>query len=828
MADKQISDLTSASAMTDGSLFVIEQGGAAKSANWGMVKNYISPGVAAQYSSSATYNVGDYVIYNGQLYRCTTAITTAESWTAAHWQASVISDDVASLEHSLITNEDALKVSIGVMPVGLEFGRRRQATSGNTISNTTKEYDNELLCCKFPCSQGDVVTIKGAGDSGLYRLYCFANSNDVSLDIADSNLPDEKYTVTAPANTAYCVVNVKSSSNSPYVYVGKLIDYWKPTMEINSATLPAAIDNATGTRPVIFKQGYLRTFSDEDPDEYVNNENYICAKVSCSAGDKLHIIGKSSSDSDRRLWAFYTSAGAAVSYAETTAENADITVPATAAYCLINILASYSGACAYVGESIKYIKTETTQAEKNLAKTINNIHGIQTVIFQVGKHRNSTDGDPGIVEDDPAFMCAKLDCVDGDTITITGNGSSGLYRLVCFYESDGTYITASNVDLTGTTVHIAPANSAYCWINVLTSSPEIYAYKGVVGMTNIPDYYRSHLDSKIASILSREDSIGENNDNFIFLSDYHWQGNAGNSLSLVKDIIANTGITKLFFGGDAGRSSVSKYEAAKTDAKVYQMMWDSAPNFYGVLGNHEWNDHQDETHEASQQTNTYNRNGVVNFYLRREQKLAEVMSEEGNYYVDNAGSKIRYFFIQTTGQARVTNTTCRWLINQLNLVPDGYYVVLITHAAFDGWAHLTNPELYYGDRCRMSVIRLSQILGGYKTKSSGTVNELADYYDETGSSPYVTGSIQYDFTGAHGSPLCIIAGHMHKDKTLTESGIRIILTTTDAYDMNDDTLVTRTQGTVTEQAFDVFQVDINAGKIYATRIGGGSDRVFDV
>ena len=94
MADKQISDLTSASAMTDGSLFVIEQGGAAKSANWGMVKTYISPSVAAQYSSSATYNVGDYVIYNGQLYRCTTAITTAESWTAAHWNVAVLGDDV--------------------------------------------------------------------------------------------------------------------------------------------------------------------------------------------------------------------------------------------------------------------------------------------------------------------------------------------------------------------------------------------------------------------------------------------------------------------------------------------------------------------------------------------------------------------------------------------------------------------------------------------------------------------------------------------------------------------------------------------------------------
>lgn len=100
MADKQISDLTSASAMTDGSLFVIEQGGAAKSANWGMVKNYISPGVAAQYSSSAIYNVGDYVIYNGSLYRCTTAITTAETWTAAHWTQVALAGDVADLRNA--------------------------------------------------------------------------------------------------------------------------------------------------------------------------------------------------------------------------------------------------------------------------------------------------------------------------------------------------------------------------------------------------------------------------------------------------------------------------------------------------------------------------------------------------------------------------------------------------------------------------------------------------------------------------------------------------------------------------------------------------------
>lgn len=39
------------------------------------------------YSTSSTYGVGDRVRYNWQTWECNTAITTAESWTAAHWTA---------------------------------------------------------------------------------------------------------------------------------------------------------------------------------------------------------------------------------------------------------------------------------------------------------------------------------------------------------------------------------------------------------------------------------------------------------------------------------------------------------------------------------------------------------------------------------------------------------------------------------------------------------------------------------------------------------------------------------------------------------------------
>ena len=57
--------------------------------------------VAGTYSASKTYAVGDYVWYNGQLYRCITAITTPEAWTAAHWTIAVIGDDVSSLKGAL-------------------------------------------------------------------------------------------------------------------------------------------------------------------------------------------------------------------------------------------------------------------------------------------------------------------------------------------------------------------------------------------------------------------------------------------------------------------------------------------------------------------------------------------------------------------------------------------------------------------------------------------------------------------------------------------------------------------------------------------------------
>ena len=60
--------------------------------------------IADTYSATKTYAVGDYVYYSGTLYKCKTAITTAEAWTAAHWETAKLANDVDDLKNSIIQN----------------------------------------------------------------------------------------------------------------------------------------------------------------------------------------------------------------------------------------------------------------------------------------------------------------------------------------------------------------------------------------------------------------------------------------------------------------------------------------------------------------------------------------------------------------------------------------------------------------------------------------------------------------------------------------------------------------------------------------------------
>ena len=195
MADKTINQLAQATDLTDSSLFVIEQNSTAKQANWGMMKNYISPGVAAQYSTSATYNVGDYVIYNGSLYRCNTAITTGEAWTAAHWTAAVLGNDVSGLKSAI----DAVNPNVNI-----DWTLGKNVGGNGVISNN--QYI--ALSQKIQCSPGDIVKRTGATiDSNGKYLVCYVSEFSGDTFIKRTELTSRVYAVVIGDETTHVYIS---------------------------------------------------------------------------------------------------------------------------------------------------------------------------------------------------------------------------------------------------------------------------------------------------------------------------------------------------------------------------------------------------------------------------------------------------------------------------------------------------------------------------------------------------------------------------------------------------------------------------------------------
>jgi hypothetical protein len=64
---------------------------------YGKIKGLLS----LEYNPTEDYSVGDYTIYSDVLYKCNTAITGGESWTAAHWGSVKLAEEVSTINNNL-------------------------------------------------------------------------------------------------------------------------------------------------------------------------------------------------------------------------------------------------------------------------------------------------------------------------------------------------------------------------------------------------------------------------------------------------------------------------------------------------------------------------------------------------------------------------------------------------------------------------------------------------------------------------------------------------------------------------------------------------------
>lgn len=118
--------------------------------------NSIAPG----YNNGLSYAVGDYVIYEGGLYRCTTAIPTHEDWNATHWTAVRVSGELKDIKTSFSAlPATAAPLMDGTAAVGSSSKLAKEDhvhPSDTSRVPTTRKVNNKALSSDITLSAEDL------------------------------------------------------------------------------------------------------------------------------------------------------------------------------------------------------------------------------------------------------------------------------------------------------------------------------------------------------------------------------------------------------------------------------------------------------------------------------------------------------------------------------------------------------------------------------------------------------------------------------------------------------------------------------------------------
>ena len=206
--------------------------------------------IAPEYDATATYSVGDYVTYNKTLYRCTTAITTAEAFDDTKWTAVKVGGELKS--------HDA-RIS------DLEAGVELEGSATNSFNDGIDSYFKKVKSTIVPVQAGsgtpsptNVRAISGftecvVTDCGK-NILCYSgtnayiNSSGEKVPHYSNGLSQQIY---LPANTTFTISKGDSVSYGLAIYNDK-----------NEQSLAYYVPSATDTNYVytMTASGYIRVW----------------------------------------------------------------------------------------------------------------------------------------------------------------------------------------------------------------------------------------------------------------------------------------------------------------------------------------------------------------------------------------------------------------------------------------------------------------------------------------------------------------------------------------------------------------------------------------
>lgn len=172
--------------------------------------------ISEQFLDTATYAVGEYVIFNNILYVCTEPVTTPGPWTGSvNWTRASL-DSIATTLNSMINNIDNKTGSS--IPVS--------ATDPTPIAEMF-EPETITLSKASNIDTFDTVCTKVGKIVQLSSIFSFSSSPTFNQTIA-TNLPASVHQIQVPV---YCVAgtNVGSVSRARITTSGTLTDWYSST-----------------------------------------------------------------------------------------------------------------------------------------------------------------------------------------------------------------------------------------------------------------------------------------------------------------------------------------------------------------------------------------------------------------------------------------------------------------------------------------------------------------------------------------------------------------------------------------------------------------------
>ena len=387
----------------------------------------------------------------------------------------------------------------------------------------------------------------------------------------------------------------------------------------------------------------------------------------------------------------------------------------------------------------------------------------------------------GSITDDTRLYLAVFD-TDGSTV------------LAQAYENDEIIFTANTANI-GQLCYFTYKN--HTW----TSCEYVYTFEDVTeALLNdiyyVPAYYNTHLATAISKInndinAGKTVNYGTDIESFVFITDVHWNANKKHSPGLIKKLLNSCPIKTVVCGGDIIQNNAGAKSAGVAEIRSFTDSIVNIPcyDYFCVFGNHDDNGQDNNTLD-----NCFTKDEQFNILYApfSDKKNVHWSFEDttinwdrsneiikNDFYVDHVRTKTRYLCIDWNHPMSGNRVT--WMQNVLSL-NDGFRVIVIYHGIYSNNNGTLDPE----------HIAIMNILQPYKSKI-----------------------------------VALFTGHAHMDGVVDYYGdgsVPVIVTSCDTFRNAPG----YTEGTITEQCFDVVVVDYLNSKIKLTRIGRGNDREVNI